>query len=61
MEELKRLLKLAKYTDYDKRRFLMALKNRFEYGKFDLASNFIEEKEEEIKKIWNWCKPINWL
>lgn len=50
MEELEKLLKFAKYTDCDKSRFLMALKNRFEDEKFNLASNFIEEREEEIKK-----------
>lgn len=50
MEELERLLKFAKYSDYDKELFLTTLKNRFEGGKFILASNFIEEREEEIKK-----------
>lgn len=50
MEELEKLLKFAKYSDYDKELFLTTLKNRFESGKFVLASNFIEEKEEEIKK-----------
>lgn len=50
MEELERLLKFAKYSDYDKELFLTTLKNRFENEKFNLASNFIEEREEEIKK-----------
>nr|DAY15157.1 MAG TPA: hypothetical protein [Caudoviricetes sp.] len=50
MEELERLLKFAKYSDHDKECFLIAIKNRFENEKFNLASNFIEEREEEIKK-----------
>ena len=50
MEILEKLLESAKYSEKNKEYFLTALKNRFEDEKFDLASNFIEEKEEEIKK-----------
>lgn len=51
MEELKRLLKLAKYTDYDKSRFLMSIKNRFEDEKLIQPLISLKRKKKKSRNL----------